>query len=313
MSGYAFLFPGQASQTVGMGQDLYELSDAVRAIFDEADQVMGTALTKLCFEGPAEELSQTAVTQPAVFVHSVAALRLLAAGGLEPQCVAGHSLGEYSALVAAGVLEFSDALKLVVKRGRLMQEAGEKSPGKMAAIIGLDDQAVADLCGQTGEGAVPANYNAPGQVVVSGEVAAVDQVQELAREAGAKRVIELPVSGAFHSRLMAPAAEELEELLKAAPLASPRVPVVTNVAASPARDAEELRQQLIRQMTHPVRWTESIRAIAEMGVGRAAEVGPGSVIKGLVRRIAGDLEVVSAGTAEDIPKAIESLGRHGGS
>jgi len=294
-----------------MGRDLYELSDAVRELFDEADEALGFALTKLCFEGPIEELSQTAVTQPAVFVHSVAATRLLAAGGVQPACVAGHSLGEYSALVAAGVLEFSEALSLVARRAQLMQEAGTRAPGKMAAVIGLDDAAVMELCERAGEAVVPANFNAPGQVVVSGEAAAVEALEGLAREAGAKRVIELQVSGAFHSPLMAPAAQELEDLLKSVALTAPRVPVVTNVAAEAVGDAQALRQQLIQQMTHPVRWTESVRHIAASGVSCAAEVGPGSVLKGLVRRIARDLEVLPAGTAEDIPAAIERLGGHG--
>ena len=311
MAGCVFLFPGQASQAVGMGRDLYELSDAVRELFDQADAVLGFALTDLCFNGPIEQLSQTAVTQPAVFVHSVAATRLLTAGGVRPSCVAGHSLGEYSALVAAGVLEFSEALQLVAQRARLMQEVGERSPGKMAAIIGLDDQVVVDLCERAGKGVVPANFNAPGQVVVSGEAEAVETLQGLAREAGAKRVIELQVSGAFHSPLMEPAARELEAILKSVRLAAPQVPVITNVAAEVVRDVEDLRRQLIQQMTHPVRWTESIRHIAGTGIASAAEVGPGGVLKGLVRRIAAELEVSPAGTAEDIPTAIEKLGRHG--
>ncbi|MFH1569738.1 MAG: ACP S-malonyltransferase [Gemmatimonadota bacterium] len=312
MAGCAFLYPGQASQVVGMARDLYALSAAVRELFDQADQVLGLPLTRLCFEGPAEELAQTAVTQPAVFVHSVAATRLLVAGGVHPSCAAGHSLGEYSALVAAGVLDFGDALQLVGERARLMQQAGEAAPGKMAAVIGLEDDAVVRLCAEVGEAVVPANFNAPGQVVVSGEAAAVDALAERARQAGAKRVIELPVSGAFHSPLMAPAARELEQRLRSVPMAPPRVPILTNVAADAVRDVEELRRQLIRQMTSPVRWTQILRRMVDMGVSRAAEVGPGSVLKGLGRRAAPELEVYPAGTTEDIPRAIETLGRHGG-
>lgn len=311
MSGCAFLFPGQASQVVGMGKDLYELSDAVRELFDEANEVLGFDLADICFNGPIEKLTQTSITQPAVFVHSVAATRLLTAGGVRPGCVAGHSLGEYSALVAAGALEFADALPLVARRGQLMQEACDSAPGKMAAIIGLDDDKVVELCNQAGEGVVPANYNAPGQVVVSGEAEAVEALQALAREAGAKRVVELQVNGAFHSPLMKPAAEELEAVLKSVSLSAPRVPVVTNVSAEAVTDAEGLRQQLILQMTHPVRWTESIQHVAGTGIALAAEVGPGGVLKGLVRRIAKELQVSPAGTAEDIPAAIEALGRHG--
>jgi len=310
MAGHAFLFPGQASQAVGMGADLYKLSDTVRELFDAADEALGFSLTKVCFEGPAEELSRTAVTQPAVFVHSVAAARLLLAGGIQPECVAGHSLGEYSALVIAGALEFDEALRLVKERGRLMQDAGEKSPGKMAALIGLDDDKVTALCAEVGDAVIPANFNAPGQVVVSGEAEAVERVQELARTAGAKRVIPLQVSGAFHSRLMEPAAQALGELLEDVQLATPQVAVITNVGATPVREAEELRRLLKQQMTHPVRWTQTVECIVGMGIDSAAEVGPGSVLKGLVRRIAPDMQVTAAGTADDIPAAIETLGKH---
>jgi len=212
--------------------------------------------------------------------------------------------------VAAGVLEFADALQLVGERARLMQQAGAAAPGRMAAIIGLDDEVVVRLCRESGEGVVPANFNAPGQVVVSGEEAAVAALVQRARQAGARRAIELPVSGAFHSSLMAPAARELEQRLKAVPMAAPRVPVLTNVAADAVREVEELRRQLIRQMTSPVRWTQTVRRLAEMGLSRGVEVGPGAVLKGLGRRAAPELEICSAGTVEDIPRAIETLGRH---
>ena len=310
MTDFAFLFPGQASQFVGMGKDLYEESAAARAIFDEADEVMGTALTELCFSGPREALQQTAITQPAVFVHSVAACRLLQAHGLEPAFVAGHSLGEYSALVAAGSLAYREGLELVKRRGQLMQQAGADSPGTMAAIIGLDDEVVSALCQQAGEAGtvVAANFNAPGQVAVSGETAAVERVRELALEAGAKRALELEVSGAFHSPLMEPAAREMREILQEAEIRTPGSPVVTNVAARPVGHPEELRKHLIAQITQPVRWTESILSLHANGVVRAAEVGPGAVLKGLVRRIERRMRVISAGTAADLAAAAANIG-----
>ena len=310
MTDFAFLFPGQASQFVGMGRDLYEESELARAIFEEADEVMETALTELCFSGPGEALQQTAVTQPAVFVHSVAACRLLQADGLEPAFVAGHSLGEYSALVAAGSLTYREGLELVRRRGQLMQQAGADSPGSMAAIIGLDDEVVSALCRQAAEAGtvVAANFNAPGQMVVSGETAAVEHVGKLAREAGAKRAVKLEVSGAFHSPLMEPAAREMRDILQDAEIRRPRSPVITNVAARPVDDPEELRLHLIAQITQPVRWTESILSLHAHGVVQAAEVGPGAVLKGLVRRIERRMQVVSAGTAADIAMAAADLG-----
>ena len=303
--GLAFLFPGQASQFVGMGADLRERHPEVREIFEEADAILGIELSRICFEGPMERLSQTEVTQPAVYVHSVAAARLLAARGIHPDAVAGHSLGEYSALTAAGVLEFPEGLALVRERGRLMQEAGAERPGKMAAVIGLDDDVVAGLCGQIGSEVVPANFNAPGQVVLSGEAAAVERAMAAAGEAGARRVVELPVSGAFHSPLMASAAEGLAARLAATRFRPPSVPVVTNVTAAPETDPRALRRLLFEQMTAPVRWTESVRALSSMGVDRAFEVGPGSVLRGLIRRILRGLTVETAGTAEEM-EALET-------
>jgi len=301
----AFLFPGQASQFVGMGADLYAEHESARRLFDEADDVMGTALTKICFEGPLEELTQTAITQPAVFVHSCAAAQLLREKGLTPGFAAGHSLGEYSALVAAGAIEFSQALELVRERGRLMQHAGELEPGKMAAIIGMDDDDVRALCAElfpSGD-AVPANFNAPGQVVVSGKAAAVEEVASVAPERGAKRAIELTVSGAFHSKLMAPAAEQMQSLIGGAALKEPELPVITNVSAEPVEDVGQLREHLIAQITSPVRWTETIGYLAGAGVERAVEVGPGAVLKGMARRTKPAPEVQTAGTVEDLPAA----------
>ncbi|MFT5089319.1 MAG: [acyl-carrier-protein] S-malonyltransferase [Candidatus Latescibacterota bacterium] len=302
MSDFAYIFPGQASQAVGMAADLYAAHEGVRTLFARADEVLGFALSDLCFNGPEEQLAQTAVTQPAVFVHSVAAFQLLEEQGLQPAVVAGHSLGEYSALVAAGALDFEVALQLVKDRSRSMQEAGEAQPGAMAALIGLGDAEVVALCERAVDAGtvVAANFNAPGQVVVSGEKSAVARLGELAREAGVKRFIELAVSGAFHSPLMQPTAEHMQALLEAAPISVPRVPVITNVSATAVKDPEVLRGDLIKQITHSVRWTESMGALVEMGLARAVEVGPGAVLKGLMKRIARDVKILGAGTVSDI-------------
>lgn len=303
MSAGAFLFPGQASQAVGMARDLYGQYESVRERFAQADESLGFSLSEVCFEGPEERLMQTEVTQPAVFVHSVAACELLQAAGLEPVAVAGHSLGEYSALVAAGALSFAAALALVGPRGKLMQAAGAERPGAMAAVLGLEDEQVVALCEQAAGTVGAANFNSPGQVVVSGERAAVARLGELAEAAGAKRFVELAVSGAFHSPLMQPAAQQMEALLQAAPLVAPRVPVLTNISAAPVTDPEELRAHLIQQITSPVRWTETVRKLAEMGVDHAFEVGPRAVLKGLGRRIERGLKVETAGTVEEIAAA----------
>ncbi|MCH2349605.1 MAG: ACP S-malonyltransferase [Candidatus Poseidoniales archaeon] len=291
-----------------MGRDLYREFTSVKERYAEAEDLLGLSLTGICFDGPLEVLSQTSVTQPAVYVHSVAAAEVLRAEGLDPACAAGHSLGEYSALVAAGALSFRQGLELVAERGRLMQDAGERRPGKMAAVIGLEDAEVEALCAQVGgeDGAVvPANFNAPGQVVVSGEAEAVDEFGSQARQAGAKRVVELQVSGAFHSRLMEPAAREMTPLLRDATIETARIPVVTNVRAEPVTDGEELREQLISQLTQPVRWTASVRALVSTGISLAAEVGPGSVLRGLARRIDRNLRVLPAGTVDDIAETTE--------
>jgi [acyl-carrier-protein] S-malonyltransferase len=296
----AFLFPGQASQDVGMGQDLYQRFPEAKALFDQADAILGFALTELCFSGPMEELSKTSVTQPAVYVHSVVAARLLVARGHSPDVVAGHSLGEYSALTAAGVLDFAEGLALVRERGRLMQEAGRERPGAMAAILGLEDDVVVRLCEEAGPVVVPANFNSPGQVVISGETEAVQRACEAATVAGASKVVPLPVSGAFHSPLMAPVAEALAGRLEETTFATPAVPVVANVTAAPETDPQALRRLLVEQVTAPVRWAESVLALAGMGVDQAIETGPGAVLRGLGRRITRDIKITTAGTADEI-------------
>lgn len=309
MANVAYLFPGQASQFVGMARDLFDAHESVRALFARADDVLEFALSEVCFNGPEEQLGQTAVTQPAVFVHSVAAYQLLEQSDLQPVCVAGHSLGEYSALVAAGALDFETALALVKERSRAMQDAGEAQPGAMAALIGPADEEVVALCAQAADAGVvvAANFNAPGQVVASGEKAAIARLGELAAAAGVKRFVELPVSGAFHSPLMQPAADRMCGLLADAPLRAPRVPVITNVSAVPVEDPDVLRSDLIKQITHAVRWTESMNALVAAGIDCAVEVGPGTVLKGLMRRIARDASVLSAGGVDDIESTVRQL------
>ena len=309
MADIAYIFPGQASQFVGMARDLHDAHESVRALFARADEVLEFALSEVCFNGPEEQLLQTAVTQPAVFVHSVAAYQLLEERGLQPACLAGHSLGEYSALVAAGALDFEAALALVKERSRAMQEAGQVQPGAMAALIGPADDEVVALCEQAADAGivVAANFNAPGQVVASGEQAAIARLGELAAAAGVKRFVELPVSGAFHSPLMQLAADRMRGLLAAAPLRAPRVPVITNVSAAPVEDPDVLRRDLIEQITHAVRWTESMNALVATGVDSAVEVGPGAVLKGLMRRIARDVPVLSAGGVEEIELTVSQL------
>lgn len=302
MSKIGFIFPGQASQYVGMGSDLYANSDIARKLYDTAGGILGFDVKKVSFEGPEEELKQTRVTQPAIFVHSVIVSRLLSGKMNRPDCVAGHSLGEYSALVAANALDFEDALKIVKRRGELMQTAGERNPGTMAAIVGLSADKVAEICRRAEkEGVVqPANYNSPQQIAVSGSVAGVEMAMELAKEEGAKRVIPLVVSGAFHSPLMEEAQTGLKNELDSADFRDAELPVYTNVMAEPAVEKAAIKDLLYKQLTHPVRWTELILNMISAGVDTFYEVGPGAVLTGLLKRIDRSASCTAIGTFEQI-------------
>ncbi|MDH4069740.1 MAG: ACP S-malonyltransferase [Ignavibacteria bacterium] len=280
----ALMFPGQGSQYVGMGKDWYEGNPRARALFDSADEILGFPLTRICFEGPEDLLRQTQNTQPAIFLHAAVVAAMVPVS--EAKAAAGHSLGEYTALVVAGALSFEDGLRLVRLRGELMQKAGESKPGTMAAVIGLAGEDVSDLCRKAAdEGIVqPANFNSPGQVVVSGEVGAVRKVIELARAAGAKMAKELVVSGAFHSPLMEGASEGLKEALDTVTLNDARIPVYANVTGEPARRSSEIRELLHRQLTSPVRWEQTIKNMVRDGMKDFTEIGPGKVLQGLVKR-----------------------------
>lgn len=292
---HAYLFPGQGSQYVGMGKDLYDGFPPARAVFDCADSIAGFGLSRLCFEGPAEELNDTANTQPALLVTSIAMLRVLEGRGMAiPAYVAGHSMGEFSALVAAGALTFEDGLRLVRERGRLMKEAGEKSPGGMAAIIGLERETLEEVCAaarqESSEYVGVANDNCPGQLVISGNKAALERAMALAKERGARRAIPLAVSIPAHSPLMAEAAAEFKRVLDATPFQRPAIPIVANATAGPLTDPNDIREALGRQLTSPVRWTESVRWMVAQGVTRFVEIGPKDVLTGLVKRIDGTVE-----------------------
>lgn len=306
-----FIFPGQGSQFVGMGRSLFDSEAVARARFEEADSILGRSLSSLCFEGPEEDLKSTENTQPALFVCSAAAGDVLRERGIAPACVAGHSLGEYSALYAAGVFDFATGLRLVAARGRAMAEAGAAVPGTMAAVMGLEIDQLDAICAQASSDqdgvVVVANDNSPGQTVISGTPAAVNKACELAKAAGAKRALPLPVSGAFHSPLVDPARKVMAEMLGSAQLSSPACAFIPNVTARVENSPEAIRSNLIDQVTSRVRWVESVQAMKNTGVTAVLEVGPGKVLAGLIKRIEKDLNVLAAGSAEEIAAAIEAI------
>jgi len=304
----AFVFPGQGAQAVGMGKDAYESSPVAKATYDRADEALGYSISKLSFEGPEEELRQTANTQPALLATSVALLEMYKERGLKPDYVAGHSLGEYSALVAAGVLEFSDAVKLVRARGLYMEQAVPGGQGAMAAVLGAERAALQALCADiTAAGTIVelANVNCPGQIVVSGSADGVAAVVERGKEAGAKRVIPLDVSGPFHSSLMQPAADKLAEALAQAEFRDAAVPVVANVHAKPVISGAELRELLVKQVVSPVQWEDTIAYLIEQGVDTFVEIGSGTVLAGLIKKIDKSVRIVSVNSAEAASAAAE--------
>lgn len=280
----AFVFPGQGAQFVGMGKDLYENNEEARAMFEKANEILGFRITDLMFNGTEDDLKQTKVTQPAVFLHSVILAKTLGKE-FNPDMVAGHSLGEFSALTAAGALSFEEGLKLVSKRAMAMQKACEKQPSTMAAIIALPDEKVEEVCAGIDDVVAPANYNCPGQIVISGTIEGIDEACKQLSEAGAKRALKLKVGGAFHSPLMQPAQEELAVAIEAAEIKEPICPVYQNVDGKPHTDPKEIKENLLKQLTSPVRWTQDVKDMIADGATEFVELGPGKVLQGLVSKI----------------------------
>lgn len=304
----AFVFPGQGSQSVGMGKDLYDNFAEARAVFDKADEILGFSLSSLCFEGPEADLRLTANTQPALFVTSVACLKVLESKGIRPDVVAGHSVGEYAAHAAAGSISLEDGVTLIRRRGELMQEAGVQRPGAMAAIIGLSAEKTEEACKAAADAGIVdvANFNSPGQIVISGEAAAVEAAGHIAKELGARKVMPLNVSGGFHSRLMLPTVDSLAAELAKVPFCKAGVPVVANISAEYVTEPDEIRETLAQQIAGSVQWERSILKMVEDGVDSFVEVGPGKVLSGLIKRISGDVGVQNVGDVESLTAFLAS-------
>ncbi|WP_118193589.1 ACP S-malonyltransferase [Albibacterium indicum] len=280
----AYVFPGQGAQFVGMGKELYGYSSQTKELFEQANEILGFRITDIMFDGTDDELKQTNVTQPSIFLHSVILAKALG-DSFKPNMVAGHSLGEFSALVSAGVFDFESGLKLVAARANSMQKACELQPSTMAAVLGLDDFVVEDVCQRVSDVVVPANYNCPGQLVISGSIAGIDRACELLIEAGARRVLKLNVGGAFHSPLMESARVELEKAIEATTFNTPICPVYQNIDAKPYLDSDRIKNNLIEQLTGPVKWSQIVSAMIEDGATKFVEVGPGNVLQGLVKKV----------------------------
>ena len=293
----AYIFPGQGAQFVGMGQDLYNLNEETKALFEKANDILGFRITDIMFNGTDEDLKQTNVTQPAIFLHSVILAKALD-DTFQPSMVAGHSLGEFSALVAAGALSFEDGLRLVAQRANAMQKACELQPSTMAAILGLDDDTVERICSEVEEVVVAANYNCPGQLVISGSIEGIDKACALLTEVGAKRALKLNVGGAFHSPLMEPAKVELQAAIEATDIKTPLCPIYQNVDANPYTTADEIKANLIAQLTGAVRWTQTVQNMLADGAEAFVEVGPGNVLQGLVKKVDRQAQTSSAKLGE---------------
>jgi len=304
----AFLFPGQASQYVGMGKDLYDRYSQAREIYAQADEILAIPLTKVSFEGPEEQLQQTQFTQPAVFVHSAVLLKIIQSDGFKPDLVAGHSLGEYSALVSAGVLSFEDALYAVGKRSQLMQEACDENPGTMAAMVGISEEDVFSVCSEASQSGIvqPANFNSTNQVAVSGEFKAVEKAVELAKQKG-KKALMLKVGGAFHSPLMVSAKASLKPELDKLNFRPAVIPVVTNVTAKGTRDPEQIKELLLEQITMPVLWSKTLEFMINQGVRNFVEIGPGKVLQGLVKRTLGAVNISGVDKLADLEVFLSTI------